>query len=193
MLQDKAFYAALKNYTDALLEETLTPRQRLVLQLRFGLADGRERTVQQVAKELKVSGSTVYRIMNGSLRAMRQPGRSRRVRVEYEKLAATIEQLKRSNASGEEIASTIKRELPEFASLIDLLPKTRSELYAFVAVIIAILTLLRNPPAQSTFIQQNITINSPASTRPAKPEKRQKKKYPKINKKSPKKQQKPCS
>jgi RNA polymerase primary sigma factor len=59
---------------------TLTPREQRVLRLRFGLEDGRCRTLEEVGVEFKVTRERVRQIEAKALRKLRHPSRSRRLR-----------------------------------------------------------------------------------------------------------------
>jgi len=59
---------------------TLTPRERRVLQLRFGLEDGRSRTLEEVGKEFGVTRERIRQIEAKALRKLRHPSRSRKLR-----------------------------------------------------------------------------------------------------------------
>ncbi|MDQ6774147.1 MAG: sigma-70 family RNA polymerase sigma factor [Candidatus Dormibacteraeota bacterium] len=60
--------------------ETLVPRQRRVLQLRFGLGDDQPRTIEEVAKRMGVSREEVRRLERGALECLRQDGRAELLR-----------------------------------------------------------------------------------------------------------------
>jgi RNA polymerase primary sigma factor len=62
------------------LLETLAPRERRVLQLRFGLGDGHERTLEEVGKRFGVTRERVRQIEAKALRKLRQPARSAALR-----------------------------------------------------------------------------------------------------------------
>jgi len=64
--------------TDVL--ETLTPREKKVLELRFGLNDGCPRTMDEVGKEFNVTGDRIRQIQAKALRKLRHPSRSRRLK-----------------------------------------------------------------------------------------------------------------
>lgn len=59
---------------------TLNPRERRVLQLRFGLEDGQNRTLEEVGQELGVSKGRIHEIEARALRRLREPRRSRRLK-----------------------------------------------------------------------------------------------------------------
>jgi RNA polymerase primary sigma factor len=59
---------------------TLTPRESRVLQLRFGLHDGRSRTLEEVGKEFGVTRERIRQIEAKALRKLRHPSRSRMLR-----------------------------------------------------------------------------------------------------------------
>ena len=59
---------------------TLTPREHRVLELRFGLEDGRARTLEEVGSEFSVTRERIRQIESKALRKLRHPSRSRRLR-----------------------------------------------------------------------------------------------------------------
>ncbi len=59
---------------------SLTPREQRVLQLRFGLEDGRSRTLEEVGKEFSVTRERIRQIEAKALRKLRHPSRSRRLK-----------------------------------------------------------------------------------------------------------------
>ncbi len=59
---------------------TLTPREEKVLRLRFGLEDGRTRTLEEVGKEFKVTRERIRQIEAKALRKLRHPSRSKKLR-----------------------------------------------------------------------------------------------------------------
>ena len=60
--------------------KTLTPREEKVLRLRFGLEDGRPRTLEEVGKEVNVTRERIRQIEAKALRKLRHPSRSRKLR-----------------------------------------------------------------------------------------------------------------
>jgi RNA polymerase sigma factor RpoD-like protein len=60
--------------------DSLTGRERRVLQLRFGLEDGRARTLEEVGKELNVTRERIRQIEGKALHNLRQPSRSRKLK-----------------------------------------------------------------------------------------------------------------
>lgn len=73
---------------------------------------------------------------------------------ELARLVQIIHEAKAKQQSNEQVAAQIKQELPGLSSLADILPKNRGELYGFLGVVLATITLLtQSPPSQ------NITIN----------------------------------
>ncbi len=69
----------LKEQIEVVLE-TLTPRERRVLQLRFGLEDGRSRTLEEVGREFGVTRERIRQIEAKALRKLRHPTRSKRLK-----------------------------------------------------------------------------------------------------------------
>ncbi len=59
---------------------TLTPREAKVLELRFGLLDGRQRTLEEVGKEFDVTRERIRQIESKALRKLRHPSRSRKLK-----------------------------------------------------------------------------------------------------------------
>ncbi len=69
----------LKEQVEAVLD-SLTGREHRVLQLRFGLEDGRARTLEEVGKEFNVTRERIRQIEAKALRKLRHPSRSRKLR-----------------------------------------------------------------------------------------------------------------
>jgi len=59
---------------------TLTPREEKVLRLRFGLEDGRQRTLEEVGKEFNVTRERIRQIEAKALRKLRHPSRSKKLK-----------------------------------------------------------------------------------------------------------------
>ncbi len=76
---DAATKQLLKRQIDEVLC-TLTPREQRVLQLRFGLEDGRSRTLEEVGREFNVTRERIRQIEAKALRKLRHPSRSRKLR-----------------------------------------------------------------------------------------------------------------
>jgi RNA polymerase primary sigma factor len=76
---DAASYQLLKELVEDVLD-TLNPRERRVLQLRFGLEDGRSRTLEEVGKEFGVTRERIRQIEAKALRKLRHPSRSRKLK-----------------------------------------------------------------------------------------------------------------
>ena len=60
--------------------DTLTPREKKVLSLRFGLEDGRQRTLEEVGQEFNVTRERIRQIEAKALRKLRHPSRSKKLR-----------------------------------------------------------------------------------------------------------------
>ncbi len=60
--------------------DTLTPREKKVLELRFGVADGRTRTLEEVGKEFNVTRERIRQIEAKALRKLRHPSRSKKLK-----------------------------------------------------------------------------------------------------------------
>ena len=76
---DAASYALLKEQLNEVLH-TLTPREEHVLKLRFGLDDGRTRTLEEVGKEFNITRERIRQIEAKALRKLRHPSRSKRLK-----------------------------------------------------------------------------------------------------------------
>jgi RNA polymerase primary sigma factor len=76
---DAASRQLLKEQIDEVLS-SLTPREQRVLQLRFGLEDGRSRTLEEVGKEFGVTRERIRQIEAKALRKLRHPSRSRKLK-----------------------------------------------------------------------------------------------------------------
>ena len=60
--------------------DTLTPREEMVIRLRFGLDDGKTRTLEEVGRVFKVTRERIRQIEAKALRKLRQPSRSKKLR-----------------------------------------------------------------------------------------------------------------
>ncbi len=76
---DAATFTLLKEQLVDVLS-TLTPREEKVLRLRFGLDDGRARTLEEVGKEFNVTRERIRQIEAKALRKLRHPSRSRKLK-----------------------------------------------------------------------------------------------------------------
>lgn len=76
---DEASHALLKEQLEEVLR-TLTPREAKVLRLRFGLEDGKSRTLEEVGTEFKVTRERIRQIEAKALRKLRHPSRSKKLK-----------------------------------------------------------------------------------------------------------------
>ena len=76
---DAASYSVLREQLAEVLH-TLTPREELVLKRRFGLDDGKTRTLEEVGKEFNITRERIRQIEAKALRKLRHPSRSKRLR-----------------------------------------------------------------------------------------------------------------
>ena len=77
--QDSAAYTMLREQLEEVMN-TLTPREAKVLKLRFGLEDGKARTLEEVGKEFDVTRERIRQIEAKALRKLRHPSRSKKLR-----------------------------------------------------------------------------------------------------------------
>lgn len=101
----------------------------------------------------------LYNFINNTIELVSGP---RRTVSDLERLAKLLREARNHKRSYEEVSKSITSEIPEFSSFKDLLPKTRSELYAFIAIILTIITIAlsqRNKPEDKK-IEVNQVINN---------------------------------
>ena len=77
--QDAAAYTLLREQLEEVMK-TLTPREAKVLKLRFGLEDGKSRTLEEVGKEFNVTRERIRQIEAKALRKLRHPSRSKKLK-----------------------------------------------------------------------------------------------------------------
>ena len=77
--QDSVAYTLLKEQLEEVMN-TLTPREAKVLKLRFGLEDGKARTLEEVGKEFMVTRERIRQIEAKALRKLRHPSRSKKLK-----------------------------------------------------------------------------------------------------------------
>ena len=77
--QDSAAYTMLREQLEEVMN-TLTPREAKVLKLRFGLEDGKSRTLEEVGREFQVTRERIRQIEAKALRKLRHPSRSKKLR-----------------------------------------------------------------------------------------------------------------
>ncbi len=76
---DAASYSLLREKLDEVLD-TLTDREKRILELRFGIEDGRSRTLEEVGKEFGVTRERIRQIEAKALRKLRHPTRSKEIK-----------------------------------------------------------------------------------------------------------------
>ena len=77
--EDAASYQLLREQLNEVLH-TLSPREEKVLKLRFGLEDGRTRTLEEVGQEFQITRERIRQIEAKALRKIRHPSRSKRLK-----------------------------------------------------------------------------------------------------------------
>ena len=76
---DSASYSLLREQLCNILH-TLTPREEQVIKLRFGLEDGRQRTLEEVGKQFQITRERIRQIEAKALRKLRHPSRSKKLK-----------------------------------------------------------------------------------------------------------------
>ena len=76
---DSAAYTLLREQLEEVMN-TLTPREAKVLKLRFGLEDGKSRTLEEVGREFQVTRERIRQIEAKAIRKLRHPSRSKKLR-----------------------------------------------------------------------------------------------------------------
>ncbi|MBQ0125518.1 MAG: sigma-70 family RNA polymerase sigma factor, partial [Clostridiales bacterium] len=76
---DAASYSLLREQLAEVLH-TLTPREENVLKLRFGLEDGRTRTLEEVGQQFNITRERIRQIEAKALRKLRHPSRSKKLK-----------------------------------------------------------------------------------------------------------------
>ncbi len=76
---EAASFSLLREQLEEVLQ-TLAPREKKVLELRFGIVDGRTRTLEEVGKEFNVTRERIRQIEAKALRKLRHPSRSKKLR-----------------------------------------------------------------------------------------------------------------
>ena len=77
--QDAAAYTLLREQLEEVMK-TLTPREAKVLKLRFGLEDGKSRSLEEVGREINVTRERIRQIEEKALRKLRHPSRSKKLK-----------------------------------------------------------------------------------------------------------------
>ena len=108
----------------------------------------------------------VYNFIGNTIELLSGPGRTV---SELERLANILRAARDERASLEQVKSEIQEKIPEFSSLKDILPKNRSELYAFLALILSVISilLLQTPSKKSSKVEINNVINNIYQQAPA--------------------------
>lgn len=92
--------------------------------------------------ECRSMGSVIDGVFNASAQVLEVVSAPYWTYKRLEELAARIQEIQQSSDSPEEKTERLKAEVPELASITDVFPKTRNELYAALAVVIAAISVL---------------------------------------------------
>lgn len=105
--------------------------------------------------EMAIIPDGLYNVVNNTIELLKGPEISAQ-RLKLLKLIIT--DLRNKELTNQELNNKLTEEIPELSSLKDFLPKTRNELYAFLGLLLAIVTILIN--INSNDDKANITINN---------------------------------
>lgn len=92
----------------------------------------------------------VYNFIGNTIELLSGPGRTV---SELERLANILKAARDNGASLDQVKSEIQKNMPELSSLKDMLPKNRSELYAFLALILSVISILLSQIASNKPIE----------------------------------------
>jgi SEC-C motif len=96
----------------------------------------------------------LFNFVGNTIEILSAPGRTH---AEYERLASIVQEGKSQKLEKDEISERIKSEAPAFGALVDILPSNKNELYGFLAVVIAVLALIK-PSDQPQQAPININV-----------------------------------
>lgn len=101
----------------------------------------------------------IYNFIGNTIELLSGPSRTVK---ELHKLSEILEFSRNNNYSHQEVTSAIDKQLPELASIKDILPKTRIELYAFVTLILSIILMIisQSSSGKPEKIEINNVINN---------------------------------
>lgn len=101
----------------------------------------------------------VYNFIGNTIEFLSGPKRSIN---ELKQLAALLQRAKTRNVSSDSLAREIDESIPELASIKDWLPRTRTELYAFIALLLSALTLMISQiqSGEPSNVEVNTVINN---------------------------------
>lgn len=119
----------------------------------------------------------VYNFIGNTIELLSGPSRTV---SELQHLATILKKAKKKHSSYQDVTKEIEEQLPELSSIKDVLPKTRTELYAFIAIIISTIALLlvQLSSQEPQKIEVNNVINNIYQQLPAAPESKQPNKPP---------------
>ena len=100
-------------YNTAGILSTLTPREEMVIKLRYGIEDGRERTLEEVGKVLKVTRERIRQIEVKALRKLNHPSRQKTLDGLVEKNKKTDDQNNKTKKKEIQATDSKLSEAPE--------------------------------------------------------------------------------
>lgn len=98
----------------------------------------------------------IYNLIGNTIRILSQ---SSQTTAQLQRLAAILKETYQSKASVTSLEERLEKDLPELSSFRDALPKTRNELYAFIAIALTIIMMLIGQLNNKGDKKRNITVN----------------------------------
>lgn len=129
---------------------TYTPEERpdlIELSFRYEYPRGRY---------ANTGGPELVGFVSNAIATLTAPGRTPE---ELERLARILHEAHQRNASVEEVQETVREETPQLANVTDLLPRTRSELYAFIALILTVIQMVLTTVSAQEINIQDVDID----------------------------------
>ena len=123
----------------------------------------------------------VYNFIGNTIELLSGPTRTI---VELQRLATILEKAKEKQSAYEDVTKEIEEQVPELSSIIYILPKTRTDLYAFIAIIITLL-VSQSSSEEPQNIEINNVINNIYQQLPAVPDSKQPAQSKKIGRNEP--------
>ena len=98
----------------------------------------------------------IYNLIENTIQILSD---SSRTRTQLQRLATILQDARQSQVTPTELNQTIEQDMPELSSFRDALPRTRNELYAFIAIALTIITMLLGRFSCENEGETDITVN----------------------------------